>query len=53
MQMRMHKPQSDAIMSAADFNPILALLNSQISMISFQTCTQIYGIHKALIHVKR
>ena len=31
----------------------LALLKAQIYMISFQTCTQIFGIHKAFIHVKR
>ena len=31
----------------------LALLKAQICMISFQTCTQIFGIHKALIHFKR
>ena len=32
---------------------LLALLKAQICMISFQTCTQIFGIHKALIHVMR
>ena len=32
---------------------LLALLKAQICLISFQTCTQIFGIHKALIHVKR
>ena len=31
----------------------LALLKAQICMISFQTCTQIFGIHKSLIHVMR
>ena len=31
----------------------LALLKAQICMTSFQTCTQIFGIHKALIHVMR
>ena len=31
----------------------VALLKAQICMISFQTCTQTFGIHKALIHVKR
>ena len=31
----------------------LALLKAQFCMISFQPCTQIVGIHKALIHVKR
>ena len=31
---------------------ILALLKAQICMISFETFTQIFGIHKALIHVK-
>ena len=31
----------------------LALLKAQICMISFQTCTQMFGIHKTLIHVKR
>ena len=31
----------------------IALLKAQICMISFQTCTQIFGIHKALIHVMR
>ena len=32
---------------------LLALLKAQICMISFQTYTQIFGIHKLLIHVKR
>ena len=32
---------------------ILALLKAQICMISFQTCKEIFGIHKAPIHVKR
>ena len=31
----------------------LALLKAQICMISFQTCTQMFGIHKALLHAKR
>ena len=31
----------------------LALLKAQICIISFQTCTQIFDIHKALIHVTR
>ena len=31
----------------------IALLKAQICMISFQTCSQIFGIHKALIHVNR
>ena len=31
----------------------VALLKAQICMIYFQTCAQIFGIHKALIHVKR
>ena len=32
---------------------IVALLKAQICMISFQTCTQIFGIHKVLVHFKR
>ena len=31
----------------------LALLKAQICITSFQTCTQIFGIHKAPIHVRR
>ena len=31
----------------------LALRKAQIGMISFQTCTQMSGIHKVLIHVMR
>ena len=31
----------------------VALLKAQICMISFQTCTQIFGIHKVLKYVKR
>ena len=44
------------VMAHANLFPLvtsLALLKAQICMISFQTCTQIFGIHKALIHVKR
>ena len=37
----------------ATYTSMLALLKAQICMIYFQTCTQIVGIHKALIHVKR
>ena len=33
--------------------PHVALRKAQICMISFQTCTQIFDIHKALIHVMR
>ena len=29
------------------------LLKAQICMISFQTCTQIFGIYQALVHGKR
>ena len=31
----------------------VALLKAQICTIYFQTCTQIFGIHKALIHLRR
>ena len=31
----------------------LALLKAQICTICFHTCTQIFGIHKALMHVLR
>ena len=41
--------RSDGLSSALS----LALLKAQICMISFQICTQIFGIHKALIHVMR
>ena len=37
----------------AIFSVNVVLLKAQICMIYFQTCTQIFGIHKALIHVKR
>ena len=42
---------------AGDFSDLvndnIALLKAQTCIISFQTCTQIFGSHKALIHVKR
>ena len=31
----------------------IALLQAQICTICFHTCTQIFGIHKALMHVLR
>ena len=39
--------------SAIFLEQSIALLKAQICMISFDTCTQVFGIHKALIHVKR
>ena len=45
----------DEYLSAKMMQPSskVALRKAQICMISFQTSTQIFGIHKALIHVKR
>ena len=47
-----HRPTSMAVFWIVDWKKV-ALLGAQICMISFQTYTQIFGIHKAPIHVKR
>ena len=48
-----HKVQQHVTSTCVTGTEPLALLKDQICMISFQTCTQIFGIHKALVHIKR